>query len=308
MATHILASRADTTVDKYSHHVKHFKDFCASKGFSYLPAQSIHVAMYLSSMIDTGKSDKVISAMFYAIKWYHNINDLKDPTDSSIVKNILECAKRINSKPTLKKDVITTEHLVKLCDMYQNNNDPIDLRDLTMILLCYSGFLRFSEASCLKCCDVVFKSNHLSICIRKSKTDCYRQGNNIVIAKGSTSACPYTMLQRYIACANLKLGSDSYLFKPACRSGSKCFLLEKDKKLSYSRARECIIKKLRLVAPELHLGTHSLRASGATTAANSGVSDRCLKRHGRWKSDLAKDSYIEDSLDKRLFITRNLHL
>jgi hypothetical protein len=54
MATHILASRADTTVDKYAHHVKHFKDFCASKGFSYIPAQSIHVAMYLSCMIDTG--------------------------------------------------------------------------------------------------------------------------------------------------------------------------------------------------------------------------------------------------------------
>ena len=44
-------------------------------------------------------------------------------------------------------------------------------------------------------------------------------------------------------------------------------------------------KKLKVVAPDLNLGLHSLRASGATTAANApGVSDRCLKRHGRWKS------------------------
>jgi hypothetical protein len=40
----------------------------------------------------------------------------------------------------------------------------------------------------------------------------------------------------------------------------------------------------------------SLRASGASTTANAeGISDRCLKRHGRWKSDLAKEGYIDDS-------------
>ena len=87
------------------------------------------------------------------------------------------------------------------------------------------------------------------------------------------------------------------------------FLLNKDKKLSYTRARECIVKKLKMVAPNLNLSTHSLRASGATTAANAeGVSERCIKRHGRWKSDTSKDGYIEDSVDKRLFITKQLQL
>ena len=63
------------------------------------------------------------------------------------------------------------------------------------------------------------------------------------------------------------------------------------------------------VAPNLKLGTHSLRASGATTAANAqGVLERCLKQHGRWKSDLSKDGYVEDFLEKKLFITKQLHL
>jgi len=87
------------------------------------------------------------------------------------------------------------------------------------------------------------------------------------------------------------------------------FLLSKDKKLSYTRAKECIVSKLKIVAPLANLGLHSLRASGATAAANAeGVSERCLKRHGRWKSDRAKDGYIDDSLDKKLFITRQLKL
>ena len=86
-------------------------------------------------------------------------------------------------------------------------------------------------------------------------------------------------------------------------------LVKKNKTNSYTRAKECIVGKLKLVAPNMKLGTHSLRASGATSVANaSGVSDRCLKRHGRWKSDLAKDGYVKDSLDSRLSVTRLLHL
>ena len=69
------------------------------------------------------------------------------------------------------------------------------------------------------------------------------------------------------------------------------------------------MNKLKSVAPDLKLGTHTLRASGASAAANaSGVSDRCLKRHGRWKTDIAKDGYIDDSVEKRLSITKKLKL
>ena len=60
--------------------------------------------MHISQMIDAQKSDKVITSAFYAIKWMHTINDHVDPTESNIVKNMLECAKRLNSKPVVKKE------------------------------------------------------------------------------------------------------------------------------------------------------------------------------------------------------------
>ena len=63
------------------------------------------------------------------------------------------------------------------------------------------------------------------------------------------------------------------------------------------------------MAPHLNLGTHSLRAGGATAAANSGViDDRCLMRHGRWKSQESKIMYIDDSVAKKLKITQALAL
>ena len=64
------------------------------------------------------------------------------------------------------------------------------------------------------------------------------------------------MLKRYMSLSNSEIGSDIYLLKPVNKSKNVCTLLKANKKLSYFRARECIVKKLKLVAPELDLGTH----------------------------------------------------
>jgi len=53
---------------------------------------------------------------------------------------------------------------------------------------------------------------------------------------------------------------------------------------------------------------HSSRAVGATAAAEVGIPDRVFKRHGQWKSNNAKDGYVEDSVDKRLSVSWSLGL
>ena len=52
-------------------------------------------------------------------------------------------------------------------------------------------------------------------------------------------------------------------------------------------------------------GLHSLRAGGASAA---GVEDRLFKRHGRWRSENAKDGYVKDSYESRLSVSLNLGL
>ena len=309
MAGYLLQSRADNTVKKYKCAFDQFVKFCDSNELTAKPAIPIAVAMYITNLLDQGKSDNVVSTAVYGIKWAHNINGFKDPTENFIVKNLMETAKRIASKPVQKKDVVSTEMLQTLCSSYSNCDDVIQLRDLCMITLAYAGFLRFNELSNLRGNDVTFNSDHVVLNIRKSKTDVYSRGNEVLIAKGTSSACPYNMLQRYMSAAKLSVSSEEYLFKPAFRSKHISSLIKKNKCLSYTRAKECIVDKLKEVAPGLKLGTHTLRASGVTTAANApGVSDRCLKRHGRWKTDIAKDGYIDDSVEKRLSITKKLKL
>ena len=59
------------------------------------------------------------------------------------------------------------------------------------------------------------------------------------------------------------------------------------------------------VLPKNRFGLHSLRAGGASAAADSGIPDRLLKRHGRWLSDRAKDGYIKDNIMSLLSVTQS---
>ena len=47
---------------------------------------------------------------------------------------------------------------------------------------------------------------------------------------------------------------------------------------------------------------HSLRSGGTSAGANRGISDRMLKRHGRWVSD-AVNGYVKDSVEERLKVS-----
>jgi integrase len=53
--------------------------------------------------------------------------------------------------------------------MFLNSKDLLRIRDLAMIILSFSGFLRFNELSQLRGNDVIVKDCYLIIKIRKSK-------------------------------------------------------------------------------------------------------------------------------------------
>ncbi len=80
-------------------------------------------------------------------------------------------------------------------------------------LLAYAAFLRYDELSKLRCCDVKFTADSMSIHITSSKTDQYREGDTILVAHTSSATCPVAILERYIDMAKIDLGSQSCLFR-----------------------------------------------------------------------------------------------
>ena len=271
MCRYMMAARSDSTVCKYYNSFKRWQQFCNQNNFCDLPAGSIHVAVFLTKLLDTGSTHHVILAAVYGIKWAHEINGLDDPTNNAFVRNLHEAAKRTTGHKTVKKDVVTADMIIDLCNNFVNSNDVIVIRDLCMITTAFAGFLRYDELSSIRCKDLNIQPDYFVISIQKSKTDQYRTGDEVSIAKGSSSACPYNMLLRFMSVAGVTSDSNHFLFKPANRTKNVCKLITKDKKLSYSRARECILKMLGSVAPNGNFGVHSLRSGGATTAAKKEV-------------------------------------
>jgi hypothetical protein len=84
-------------------------------------------------------------------------------------------------------------------------------------------------------------------------------------------------------------------------------LVAKNISLSYTRARELLLNSLTAIGLDSNkICLHSLRSGGASAAASINNSDRLIKAHERWRTNIAKDGYIKDNLNKQLVVSSNL--
>ena len=308
-----MDSRAKTTVSKYAYGFKRFMNWAQKypEIDSILPASDLYVSLYLQYLLQTVKHFSSVESAFYSIKWAHKLANLPDPCDSDLVRSVVEAAKRNLNKPVQKKEPIDAKSIKALFHKYTIPRTLKDLRLLSICTVSYTGFLRYNELCSIKANHLSFKSNHLEIFIPSSKTDCYRKGNSLVIAKTFTQYCPVSILLQYVQEANIDLNSDMYIFRSMSyvKKSNNFKLRRTNVKLSYTRAREIVKTALSSIGLNRKLfGLHSFRSGGATAAASYGVSDRLFKAHGRWKTENAKDGYVAEDLEKRLSVTKHLGL
>jgi hypothetical protein len=133
MEMYLLKSPSKNTNSKYLITFKRWERFITLEGGKALPATPIHVALYLTYLLDNTSSCSVIQSAIYDIKWTHNLQGLQDPTDNSFVHNLVETAKRKPSQPKTKKGHVATEYLIELCTKYKDSNDLTVVRDVSMI-------------------------------------------------------------------------------------------------------------------------------------------------------------------------------
>lgn len=310
LPTVVFSSRAPSTVKKYSGAFLRWKKWLTQKfEVACCPAKPIQVSLYLTFLITKSSTSAPAEEAVNAISWAHQIACIEDPTQSEMVKQVLAGAKRMLAHKKIKKEPITPEILSQLVDRFAGEKaDLDDVRVITWCLIGFAGFLRYSELAALKESDVLIFPDHMEIFIESSKTDQYRDGAWVVIARTATKICPVNMTERYISLGEISGSPDQHLFRGIThtKNGVK---LRKKGGLSYTRMRELLLEKIEAIGlnPKLY-GLHSLRAGGATAAANAGVPDRLFKRHGRWRSENAKDGYIKDSLASRLSVTKDMWL
>ena len=88
---------------------------------------------------------------------------------------------------------------------------------------------------------------------------------------------------------------------------SKKGLIPTPHALGYSRARETVLQALKPFVPDIaRYGLYSLRSGGATAANSAHSPLPLISRHGRWKSDKARDVYVKPSTQDALLTSKSL--
>ena len=300
----VMSSKAPSTEKKYMYAFGRWKKWAEGlHSIQVFPVEAAHLALYLQHLSDTNGSRAAVEEAVYALAWIHQAAGLASPADDPFVQTVLAGLRRRLAVPTVKKRPFTGEMLGDMVQACQPDPSLGDLRLLAACLLGFAAFLRYDELAKLRCEDLLFTDAFLQVKIRSSKTDQYRQGDSVLVARTGKPTCPVNMVEQYMARGQL-IGKSGLLFHPLTSDGKG---LRSSGSLTYSRLRELLLGCLNTLGyPADQFGIHSLRAGGATAAAGSGVPDRLFKRHGRWKSDTAKDGYVEDSVQGRLEVTQKL--
>ena len=304
----MIHSRAGSTARKYLTAFRRWKSWAESRDFPTFPVKEVHLVLYMQSVGEHTNSKAMVEEAFNAISWFHVLGSQPSPTESAFAKATLQGLQKDLAKPVRKKLPVTVDMLAAIVDDTERTGTLANLRLSAACLLSYAAFLRFDELVHVKAKDITFNDKFISIYIPRSKTDQLWQGNVVLVARTGSRLCPVTMLEKYMSRAGVGSSDDRFIFRSIVKT-KRGERLREIGNMSYTRLRECFKEKLEFLGfAAQNYGLHSLRAGGATAAANNQVADRLFKKHGRWRSEAAKDGYIEDSLQSRLSVSNNLGL
>lgn len=305
--------RENNTIKTYMTAFRKWESWAKNLGVVALPANSTSFSIFILSRIQLDERYSSVRAVYYAVKFIHTFGGLADPTDHLLVKNIFEAAHRLCKNDINKKEPLEVSHIALLYSyLVEKNSSLTNLRTAVIILVGFAGFLRFEEVINIRRSDVVFMREYMKIFLEKSKTDIYREGRWVLISSTDTKYCPVKNLALYFHRTGIQdIDSNEFIFRGITHFKKQKIdrLRVANKPISYSRTRECFLQAVVKVGlPRKIFGLHSLRAGGATAAANAGIPDRLFKRHGRWRSETAKDGYVKDNVDSLLLVSQSLGL
>ncbi|BDA43598.1 probable Gag-Pol polyprotein at N-terminal half [Coccomyxa sp. Obi] len=203
---------------------------------------------------------------------------------------------------TMKRYAPLWQRFVQWCKERQAQS----LRNLslaTAISLGFCGFFRYDDLSHIRVNNLkLVGESLLEIRLDSRKNDQYREGSLIVLSAIESYSCPVKSVVLLLQRAGLE-GSSRPLFSAV----SVCDGVEVygNTPASYQYLRRGILEAFQAVGlPAKQFGLHSLRAGGATQAANQGIPDRLWMEHGGWKSQRSAFGYVKTSSEVKAGVTQ----
>jgi hypothetical protein len=162
--------------------------------------------------MESAQHFSVIESAYYSIKWAHSLAGVNNPCDSEVITYIVDAARRKLIRPIKKKESVTLD---KLFAKYITVDRTLqELRLLTLCSLAYTVLLRYNELCNIKAKHIKMYDHYVDIFVEKSKTDCYRKENHVIMSRLDSLQCPVKILSSYLREAQIELASDMYIFRP----------------------------------------------------------------------------------------------
>ena len=180
----VLHSRADSTVTKYLYAFQRWREWAGPRReAAVFPVQEVHFALYLQHLGETVQSKSAVEEAVNAVGWVHQLAGHPPIVASPFVRATLAGLQRKLAKPKVPKEPITTDVLVALVHSLGSTPSLADIRLAASCLLAFAAFLRYDELAKLRCCDIRFTAQSMSVHITSSKTDQYRQGSSVACSQ-----------------------------------------------------------------------------------------------------------------------------
>ena len=278
----------------YQSGITAFYKFCNKFNINPLPASSITLQFFCVD-ISAHTSYKTLKVYLAAIRLVHLEHGLDDPTNDHLLHLVCRGIRRLQGDNTRPQLPITINLLRTLKTQLAKATSftPLEQRLLwAAFSLAFYGFMRVSEFTTptisdtfsppgLHWSDIKLHTNSISLNLRQSKTDPFRQGHQIIITATNTSTCPVRAMHKYVSVVPAANRTGPLFsggrFSPLSRvnvTATVCQLLHNANIMSSSYA------------------SHSFRIGAATTAAAAGLPPTMIKILGRWKSN-AYETYVQ---------------
>jgi integrase len=280
--------------------------WCGEYGFQPFPYNDVITSLYLLSVHNRPRGDPKRSAI--ALNYWFKLGKTSGDIHSGLPLEIQKSSTRIKSKPSKPKTALSEGHFKQICSNLLSRHDIASLRLLTFAVLAFHGFFRANELLGLKWKDIAIDSECLRITLSRSK--CSRVPETVVIGDTSKEYSPLTILSIYKGLLSQKSPpADGFVFPRLQKSYSTDDLIPN---FSYALSYTTMLKLFKQEISEIGLdpsafGLHSFRRGGTTAAVRRGIPERLIQRHGRWKTAISKDRYVEDSLVDKLSVSQCLN-
>lgn len=256
------STQAPATRRNYASDWRAFESWCLRIGQGSLPAAPEAVVLYLTDMLRRGR--KITSARRHqsAINDRHRTAGLPAPAREQ-VRVLLEGAQRYRGEQPAGKAPLEIADLRRICAKLGNSR-PRAIRDRAVITLGFTSALRRINLVQLDLADLRFRTEGLTVYVRREKQDQKAEGRLIGVPYArDAEICAVRAIERWL---EIRGGEAGPVFTPI-REGRGLI-----QRLSGSTI--CLIVKRAVAGIGLRaadFGGHSMRSGFVTLAMNHGV-------------------------------------